>query len=72
MKEYFGMMATLAKLKMKQLFTDEKGEVNIVMMVVLIGIGVLLAVVFKNQIIDLLNTLFGSLKDSANGAILGE
>jgi flagellin-like protein len=35
---------------MKQFFTDEKGEVNIVAIVVLIGIAVLLAVVFKGKI----------------------
>ena len=58
MKAYLGMMATVAKIKVKQLFTDEKGEVNIVAIVVLIGIAVILALAFKDKIVDVLGDLF--------------
>ncbi len=48
---------------------DEEGDVNIVSMVVLIGIAVLLAVVFRNQITNLLNTMFNTIQNNANSAI---
>ena len=63
------MLGSMARLKLRQLFSDEKGEVNIVAIVVLIGIAVLLALFFKEQIEGLLETLFGTIKDSATSAI---
>lgn len=48
---------------------DEEGDVNIVSMVVLIGIAVLLAVAFKSQIQNLLNTLFATIQNNATNAI---
>ena len=63
--------AALAKLKLKAMFTDEKGEVNIVAIVVLIGIAVLLALVFKDQIESLLESLFGTIEDNATSAVGG-
>lgn len=42
--------------------TDEEGDVNIVSIVVLIGIAVLLAVVFKDRIGQLVNKLFDDIK----------
>ncbi len=47
-----------AKNLVKDFFYNEEGDVNIVSMVVLIGIAVLLAVIFKNNIKDLLDVLF--------------
>ena len=52
------MLGSMAKFKLRDLFSDEKGEVNIVAIVVLIGIAVLLALIFKEQIENLLETLF--------------
>lgn len=63
------MLGSMAKLKLRQLFSDEKGEVNIVAIVVLIGIAVLLALFFKEQIEGLLETLFRTIEDSATSAI---
>ena len=63
------MLGSMARLKLRQLFSDEKGEVNIVAIVVLIGIAVLLALFFKEQIEGLLETLFGTIRDSATNAI---
>lgn len=48
---------------------NEDGDVNIVSMVVLIGIAVLLAVLFKGQIKSLLMTLFGTIQQNATDAI---
>lgn len=63
------MFGSYAKMKLRQLFSDEKGEVNIVAIVVLIGIAVLLAVIFKDQIIALLESLFGTITDNATSAV---
>ena len=65
------MYAMIAKMKLRELFTDEKGEVNIVAIVVLIGIAVLLALVFKDNIERLLNTLFGTITENAENAVGG-
>ena len=52
-------------------FTDEKGDVNIVSIVVLIGIAVVLAVLFRSQIEGLLQTLFESIGKNAEEAVSG-
>ena len=51
-----------AKLFGRKFIYDEDGAVSIVTIVVLIGIAILLAVVFKSKIEELLNTLFGTIK----------
>lgn len=58
--------------RLKEIFTDEKGEVNIVAIVVLIGIAVVLAIVFRKAIGKLLNTLFGTITENAENAIKPE
>lgn len=63
------MLGSMARLKLRQLFSDEKGEVNIVAIVVLIGIAVLLALFFKGEIEGLLRELFKTIGDSATSAI---
>ena len=65
------MFGSVAKMKLRKLFSDEKGEVNIVAIVVLIGIAVLLALIFKDQIVNLLKTLFGTITKNANNAVNG-
>lgn len=50
------ILGSIAKMKLRDLFTDEKGEVNIVAIVILIGIAVILALIFKDQIKALLET----------------
>jgi len=65
------VLGTMAKIKLRQMFSDEKGEVNIVAIVVLIGIAVLLALIFKSQIEGLLETLFGTITENANAAVGG-
>lgn len=48
---------------------DEQGDVNIVSIVVLIGIAVLLAVLFREQIEKLLKTLFTTISGNATKAV---
>lgn len=63
--------ALMAKMKLRELLTDEKGEVNIVAIVVLIGIAVLLALIFKEEIEKLLRSLFGTINENAQNAVGG-
>ena len=60
-----------AKGRIYRFFHEEDGAVDIVAIVVLIGIAVLLAVVFRQQITDLLNTLFDSINKTATEAVEG-
>lgn len=53
-------------IKAKNFFTDEEGDVNIVSIVVLIGIAVILAIAFKDAIIDILESLFGGITGSTD------
>lgn len=58
-----------AKLFGRKFIYDEDGAVSIVTIVVLIGIAILLAVVFRGKIESLLNTLFGTIEESGKKAI---
>lgn len=71
MREKFMMAAMQAKMKLHNFFTKEDGEVNIVAIVVLIGIAVLLALVFKENIEKLLTSLFGTIQQNATKAVNG-
>lgn len=53
------------------LMAKEDGDVNIVSIVVLIGIAVLLAVLFRKNIEKLLNSLFQTIFNNANKAVSG-
>ena len=57
--------------KLNQFLHDEKGEVNIVSIVVLIGIAVVLAIVFKNAISNLLKSLLNTIDGNAQNAVAG-
>ena len=48
---------------------DEEEDVNVVSIVVLIGVAVLLAVVFKKQAKKLIDTLFEAIGTSAGTAV---
>lgn len=63
------MLKWRCKWMLQDFLQNEDGDVNIVSMVVLIGIAVLLAVMFKTQISGLLKTLFGTITDNATKAI---
>lgn len=71
MLERINMAFIKAQLGVQKFFRDEKGDVNIVSIVVLIGIAVLLALVFKKQIEKLLESLFGTINNKATEAVGG-
>lgn len=62
-----------AELKIRTLankfLRDEKGDVNIVTIVVLIGVAVCLAIIFKEEITKLLQHLMQSITTNADSAI---
>lgn len=62
-------IAACAQMKFRDFFSKENGEVNIVAIVVLIGVAVLLAIIFRGAIANLLNSLFGTIENNANKAI---
>ena len=50
---------------------EERGAVDIVAIVVMIGIAVILAVLFRKQIAALLRSLFGTITENATNAVSG-
>lgn len=58
-----------ARLAFSKFMCDEEGDVNIVSIVVLIGIAVLLALFFKDQIHVLLDSLFKTISGNATKAV---
>ncbi len=61
--------AFAAKQKIHNFITNEKGEVNIVTTVVLIGVGVVLALLLKDLLLDLVNALMTNIETNATNAI---
>lgn len=57
--------------RIKNFLEDEGGAVDIVAIVVLIGIVVLVAVVFKDEIIKLIKSLFGTITNKATSTVSG-
>ena len=62
-------MAIAAQSKVRDFVRKENGDVNIVSIVVLIGIAVLLAIIFRKAISNLINSLFNTIGNNANNAI---
>lgn len=69
MMNLFRGLAFSAQMKLREFFSKENGEVNIVAIVVLIGIAVLLAIIFRGAITNLLKSLFGTIENNAQNAI---
>lgn len=57
------------KLKAKSFLQKENGDVNVVAIVVLIGVAVLLAILFKDAIAGLINNLIDQIESKAGGAV---
>lgn len=66
------MYANIARLKVKDFFKDENGAVDIVAIVVLMGIVVLVALVFKTQLTGLVTDLFKTITGKATDAVTQE
>ena len=58
-----------AEQKFRNFVSKENGEVNIVAIVVLIGIAVLLAIIFRGRIEDLINSLFNTIDTNAGDVV---
>lgn len=63
------LMALSAKCALRRFFTKENGDVNVVSIVVLIGIAVVLAIIFRDAISSLIESLLDTIKGNAEGAI---
>lgn len=63
---YFGLKAKLA---MRKFVTNERGEVNVVAIVVLIAVAVVLALLLKDQIAGLIRNLIGQITNTAGQAL---
>ena len=68
MMNMLNMFLLTLKLRAQEFFTNEDGDTNIVSMVVLIGIAVLLAIVFKDAIADLIDGLLETITRNAEDA----
>ena len=62
-------MINRAQAKVEGFFRKEDGEVNIIAIVVLIGIAILLALIFKDRIAALINSLFDTIDTNAQNAV---
>lgn len=62
-------MVLKAQSKVERFFKKEDGEVNIIAIVVLIGIAILLALIFKDRIAALINSLFDTIDQNAQNAV---
>lgn len=63
------MFLMALKIQVMSFLTDEEGDTNIVSMVVLIGIAVLLAIVFKDAIGSLIEGLLDTITQNAKDAV---
>ena len=57
MSNYVNLMLIKAKIAMDEFLHSEKGEVNVVAIVVLIAVAVVLALFFKDRIAEILGDL---------------
>lgn len=64
-----GVMVSMAKMKAREIFCDETGAVDLVTIVVLMGVAVLLAIVFKDSIGKLIESLLDTITGNATGAV---
>jgi len=62
-------MYTGLRFKLREFTRKENGDVNVVSIVVLIGIAVLLAIIFRKAIANLLNNMFNTIDDNVNNAM---
>lgn len=66
-KLYFKAM--MAKAKVSQLWKDEKGDTNIIAIIIILAIVIALAIVFKSQLSALFNKIWSSLFADVDNAL---
>lgn len=64
-----GYLGFKVKMAMMKFFTNERGEVNVVAIVVLIAVAVVLALLFKEQIANLIRNLINQISGRAQEAL---
>ncbi len=69
MRTMIPMMMLQAKLAANKFLKDENGDVNVVAIVVLIGVAVVLALLLKDSLTNLINTLIESITQNAKSAV---
>lgn len=69
MMNALNMFLQTAKMKIQEFCRKEDGDVNIVSIVVLIGIAVLLAIIFKDAITELINGMLETITENAQDAV---
>lgn len=65
MSVFFSYISMKAKCVAQKFLTNERGDVNVVAIVVLIAVAVILAVLLKNQLTTLITTLIGKITNKA-------
>jgi len=58
-----------AMIHIKNFFTDEKGSVDLVTIVILVAIAIGLAVIFKNKIVEILTNMFDSMDQNTQNIV---
>lgn len=72
MLDYIRLMGIRAQMKFREFCHKENGDVNVVSIVVLIGIAVVLALIFRKEIVKILKSLFTDIGTNAGNAIKPE
>lgn len=66
-KMYIGM-----KIRMNNFLTNEDGAVDIVAIVVLIGVVVMVAIIFRDQLANLVKRIFGNIETKSDQIVTQE
>lgn len=59
----------MLKEKMSEFLHDENGEVNIIAIIIILAIAIALAIIFRNQIKDLFDSIWGAINGAKDKAI---
>ncbi len=63
------MMLNYVKNAARKFFTNERGDVNVVAIVVLIAVAVVLALLLKDQLANLIRNMISAITGKANTAL---
>lgn len=69
MFDFLNRLYIVLSMQVNNFLEEEKGAVDLITIVVLIGIAIVLAVVFRDKMKEILNTLLGNIQSSATSAI---
>ena len=69
MFDFLNRLYIVLSMQVNNFLEEEKGAVDLITIVVLIGIAIVLAVVFRDKMKEILNTILGNIQSSATSAI---